>query len=186
MNKINYKIKKFYKTLPTPEFHKRFYNWDIVQGYCKECSRYNSNYSCSPLDINVKDYILNFDYIDIIVTQLIFEKEDYSNEYSKEELNNLLNETFFKEKQKVVDKVIADESNYTKAQSLSGPCNYCAHNCKEIYDKCIHPEIRRYSLASLGIDSRKILKDLFDIELLLINGKLPKYLNNITSILYTK
>ncbi|WP_455645078.1 DUF2284 domain-containing protein [Methanosphaera sp.] len=186
MDNINYEVKKFYKTLPTIEFHEKFFNYELVQGYCKECPRYNTNYSCSPLDINIEDYILNFEYIDIIVTQLIFEEKDYSADYSKEELNNILNETFFKEKQKVVDKVLEDESKYTKAQSLSGPCNYCAPNCKEIYEECIHPEIRRYSLASLGIDSRKILKDLFDIELLLINGELPKYLNNITSILYTK
>ena len=78
------------------------------------------------------------------------------------------------------------EKDYSKAESLTGPCNHCAENCKELFSKCKHPEIRRYSLASIGMDSRKILKDLFDIELLLINGVLPKYLNNVTSILYKK
>ena len=73
---------------------------------------------------------------------------------------------------------LESEKEYPKAQSLTGPCNHCAENCKELFSECKHPEIRRYSLASIGMDSRKILKDLFDIELLLINGVLPKYLNN--------
>lgn len=186
MDNIEYRVERHYRTLTTREFYERFSNFELVQGYCKECPRYDTNYSCSPVDIDIKDFITNYDYIDIIVTQLFFKEKDYNSEYSKEELNKVLNETFFKEKQKIVDKVKKDEKKYSKAQSLTGPCNYCTPNCKEVYDKCIHPEIRRYSLASLGIDSSKILKELFNIKLLLINGKLPKYLNNITSILYTQ
>lgn len=186
MNNIEYRVKRHCRTLTTLEFYERFSNFELVQSYCKECPRYDTNYSCSPVDIDIKDFITNYDYIDIIVTQLFFKEKDYNSEYSKEELNKVLNETFFKEKQKIVDKVKKDEKKYSKATSLTGPCNYCTPNCKKVYDKCIHPEIRRYSLASLGIDSSKILKELFNIKLLLINGKLPKYLNNITSILYTQ
>lgn len=183
---IDYKVTRHKKTLPTKEFYDRFSNFDLVQGYCKNCPRYDTNYSCSPLDIDIKKYILNYDYIDIIVTQLFFKPEDYEKDYSSDELKDFLANSFFIEKQKVVDYLLEQEKNYTKAESITGPCNYCREDCKKEYSECIHPEIRRYSLASLGIDSKKILKDLFDIDLLLINGVLPKYLNNISSILYTK
>ena len=79
-------------------------------------------------------------------------------------MKELLYNTFFKEKQKIVNKVLESEKDYSKAESLTGPCNHCAENCKELFSKCKHPEIRRYSLASIGMDSRKILKDLFDIK----------------------
>ncbi|RAP44378.1 MAG: hypothetical protein BZ135_08445 [Methanosphaera sp. rholeuAM6] len=186
MSDIEYEVKRFKKTLTTEEFFDRFYNFDLVQGYCKECPRYDTNYSCSPVDINIREFILGFDYIDLFVTQLLFEPKYYEKDYTPDELKDFLSKSFFKEKQKVVDKVLDSEKTYTKAQSLTGPCNHCVENCKQVYDECIHPEIRRYSLASLGFDSKKILKDLFDIDLLLINGVLPKYLNNITSILYKK
>lgn len=186
MEDIVYDVKHYKKTLTTEEFFNRFYNFDLVQGYCKECPRYDTNYSCSPLGIDIEKYVLEYDFIDIHVTQLFFEAEDYEKDYSPDELKNFLYNTFFKEKKKIVDKVLESEKTYTKAQSLTGPCNHCAENCKELYPECKHPEIRRYSLASIGMDSRKILKDLFDIELLLINGVLPKYLNNVTSILYKK
>ena len=127
-----------------------------------------------------------FDYIDIHVTQLFFEPEQYEKEYTADELKEFLYNTFFQEKKKIADKVWKSEKKYTKAESLTGPCNHCAENCKELYSQCKHPEIRRYSLASIGMDSRKILKELFDIDLILINGVLPKYLNNVTSILYKK
>lgn len=186
MTKIDYEVKYYKKTITTTQLFDDFFNFDLVQGYCKECPRYNTNYSCSPLDIDVKEFIHSFDYIDIIVTQLRFKPEDYEKEYSSDELKELLFDTFYKEKEKTCERVLASEKNYPKAESITGPCNDCVENCREVYDECQHPEIRRYSLASLGLDSKKILKDLFDIELLLINGKLPKYLNNISSILYSK
>lgn len=186
MTQIDYEVKHFQKTITTKQLYENFFNFDLVQGYCKECPRYNTNFSCSPLDIDVKEYILGYDFIDIFVTQLLFNPEDYEKEYDADELKELLFDTFYKEKQKVAKRVLDSEKNYVKSSSLTGPCNECAENCREIYSQCQHPEIRRYSLASIGVDSRKILKDLFDIELLLINGKLPKYLNNISSILYSK
>lgn len=186
MKNIKYDVKRQKKTLPTSEFYNRFSNFDLVQGYCKECSRYDTNYSCSPVDINIREFIESYDYIDIIITQLFFDKKDYNAQYSKDELNEIINNTFFVEKQKTVDKILEEEKSYNHAQSLTGPCNYCRPDCKKEYDECIHPEIRRFSLASLGIDSSKILKDLFEIDLILIEGKLPKYLNNVSSLLYTK
>lgn len=186
MQDIDYDVKHYKKTITTEEFFERFYNFDLVQGYCKECPRYNTNYSCSPVEIDIEKFVKEYDFIDIHVTQLFFDAEYYENDYTPDELKEFLYNTFFKEKKKVVDKVLGYEKKYPKAQSLTGPCNHCAENCKELYSECKHPEIRRYSLASIGMDSRKILKDLFNIELLLINGVLPKYLNNVTSILYKK
>jgi predicted metal-binding protein len=186
MDKSDYTVKEFKKTLTTQYFYDNFYNFDLVQGYCKGCPRYNTNYSCSPVDIDIKRFVFEYDFIDIYVTQLFFEPEQYEKDYSPEELKDFLYKTFFKEKRKIVNKVLESEEEYVKAQSLTGPCNHCAENCKELYNECLHPEIRRYSLASIGMDSKKILKELFNIDLLLINGVLPKYLNNVTSILYKK
>lgn len=186
MLEIDYDVKRYRKTLKTDDFYNRFNNFDLVQSYCKQCPRYDTNYSCSPLDINIKEYVLGYDYIDIVVTQLFFRIEDYEKEYSKESLNEVLNSSYYKERDKTFEKILEEENNYPKAQSITGPCNHCAKDCRKKFDKCIHPEIRRFSLASLGLDSKKILKELFDIELLLIEGQLPRYLNNVCSILYTK
>ena len=186
MDDIDYKVIQHKKTLTTKEFFDRFYNFDLVQGYCKECPRYDTNYSCSPVNIDIKDFVLGYDYVDVYVTQLFFNAEDYEKNYSAEELKEFLFNSFYKEKQKITRKVLELEKDYPKAQSLTGPCNHCAENCKELYSECKHPEIRRFSFVFLGMDSKKILKDLFDIDLILINGVLPKYLNNVTSLFYKK
>ena len=158
MKDIDYEVKHYKKTLTTREFFDNFYNFDLVQGFCKECPRYNTNYSCSPVDMDIKSFVFEYDFIDIHVTQLFFEPDDYKKDYSSEELKEVLYNTFFKEKQKVVNKVLESEKDYLKAQSLTGPCNHCAENCKELFPECKHPEIRRYSLASIGMDSRKIFR----------------------------
>ena len=182
---IDYEVKRMTKTLETSEFYDRFSNFDLVQGYCKQCPRYDTNYSCSPLDINIREYILDYDFIDITVTQLFFKIEDYEKDYTKEELNEVLNSSYYQERKKTVDEIVEREKTFNHAESITGPCNHCVADCKNKYDEFIHPEIRRFSLASLGMDSKKILKDLFDIELLLIEGQLPKYLNNLSSLLYS-
>ena len=88
MSNIEYEVKRQRKTLTTKEFYDRFSNFEVVQGYCRGCSRYNTNYSCSPLDIDIQNYIESYDYIDIVITQLFFNKEDYQAIYSPDELND--------------------------------------------------------------------------------------------------
>ena len=184
--KIDYSVERVRKTLTTQDFIDRFSNYSMVQGFCKECPRYDTNYSCSPLKIDPHDYILSYDYVDIIKTQLFYKKENCKKSYTKEEFDSIIDNTFQKERQLTVDSIKKEEATYEHAISLTGPCNECANDCKNQYDKCIHPEIRRYSLASLGIDSQKILKDLFGIELILLGKSLPEYMNNLTTLLYSK
>ncbi len=182
---LDYEIKKYYKTLSTREFYDRFSDLELIQGYCKECPRYNTNYSCSPLDIDIEEFIVSYDYVDIEVTQLFFKKEDYERFYTKEEFDYVFKNTFLKERDIVVEKIKEREKSLEHANALTGPCNYCCKRCREEYDECQHPEIRRFSLASLGIYSGKLLKDLFDIDLIPLEKALPKYLTNLTAILYS-
>jgi len=182
--KVDYELKRHTKTMTTRKFYERFSNFDLIQGYCRECPRYGTNYSCSPLDLDIEEFFNSYDYIDIIVSQLFFKPEDYERKYTKEVFDQVINDTLVKERKKVVKEVLEREKTYAKAQALTGPCNHCVKNCREVYDECIHPEIRRYSLASLGIHTSKVLKDLFDIDLIKIEKELPKYLNNVTTILY--
>ena len=90
MDDIDYKVIQHKKTLTTKEFFDRFYNFDLVQGYCKECPRYDTNYSCSPVNIDIKDFVLGYDYVDVYVTQLFFNAEDYEKNYSAEKNKKLL------------------------------------------------------------------------------------------------
>ncbi|MCD7781693.1 MAG: DUF2284 domain-containing protein [Methanosphaera sp.] len=183
---IDYDVERVRKTLSTQEFYDRFSNYDEVQGHCKDCPRYDTNYSCSPIEDDPREYILNYDYVDIIKTQIFFKKEDYTRDYSKEEFDSIIDNTFHREREITVAQIKEEEASMTHAMSIIGPCNVCASDCKKQYDKCLHPEIRRYSLASLGIDSQKILKEVFGIELILLSKHLPKYMNNLTTLLYSK
>ncbi len=185
MYDIDYKVKRQKKTLPTNELFDRFANFDRVHGFCRECPRYNTNFSCSPVDIDIKEYVLDYDYADIIVTQLFFKKEDYERPYTEDEFKQILRNTFYKERNITIDKIKEREENIEHANRVTGSCNICCENCREVYDECQHPDLIRYSVSSLGFDSTKILKDLFDIDLILIDKGLPKYLNNVSFLLYS-
>lgn len=190
-----YTLTTLRKTLSTDEFYNKYNNYEKTQGFCRECFNYNQNYSCSPLDINIQEYITSFDNVDIIITKLDFTEDVYNKKYSQDELNSIINDTFMKEKNNIKQKLLDEEKNYIRSESITGPCTYCKEdfkeefktqvNCKDKFDKCLHPEHRRYSLSALGFDSEVILEDLFDINLILIKpGILPRYMNNISAILY--
>ncbi len=186
MQDIDYEVKRQTKTLTTNELFDRFANFERVHGFCKECPRYNTNFSCSPVDIDIKDYVLGYDYADVTVTQLFFKKEDYERPYTEDEFNEILKNTFYKEKQKTVDEIKKEEESLEHANRVTGSCNICSRKCRDLYDECQHPDLIRYSVSSLGFDSTKILKDLFNIDLILIDKGLPKYLNNVSFLLYSK
>ncbi len=198
---LTYEVNRYTKTMSTKDFYDKYADFNRVQGYCTQCARYDTNYSCSPLDIDTKEFILNYDYIDVTLTKLDFKKEDYEKEYTDEEFENVLKESFYPETNKTKENVFNQEKNYKKAISITGPCTLCDVDCRKEYDECIHPEKMRYSLASLGVDSRMVIEKLFNVPLIPINEnlsehlenneklskpKLPKYMNNVTSILYSK
>ncbi|MCI5867278.1 MAG: DUF2284 domain-containing protein [Methanosphaera sp.] len=186
MDDIDFKLTMYEKTMKTDQFYEQFNNYDEVQSHCRNCFNYEKNFTCSPVDIDIKKYITSYEYVDIIVSKLDFKPEVYEKTYSRDELNSIINNTFMKQKDKIKEQLRSDEANHTRAVSITGPCDYCGIHCREKYDICPHPEKLRYSLASLGIESSKILKDLFDIDLILIEkGKLPRYMNNVSAILYT-
>ena len=186
MNEDIYELKRYIKILDAKEFYNRFSNFDKVQGFCKNCPRYNTNFSCSPVeDINLENYVKKYDKAKVVVTQLLFKKEFYEKEYTKEEFDEFINSTFIKERDYIKEIIKKEEKEHLESESLTGPCNYCRKDCKKVFDKCQHPEIRRFTLSALGLDANKILKDLFDIDLILIEKKLPEYMNNVTVLLYT-
>lgn len=175
------------KTLTTSEFYDKYNDLEKTQSKCRECFNYNNNFSCSPLDINIKKYILSFDYVDLVDVKLDYEPEDYEKTYTSEDLNMIINRSFMLEKIKTAKDLRAEESEYVRSESITGPCNECKINCKKEYDTCQYPQKMRYSLSSLGFDAELILKDVFDVELILIKpGKLPRYMNNVAAILYDK
>jgi len=186
MNEDIYELKRYVKILDTGTFYENFSKFDRVQGFCKNCPRYNTNFSCSPVeDINIENFVKQYDKAKIVVTQLLFKKEYYEKEFTKKEFDEFINSTFIKEREYIKEIIKNEENDHSKSISLTGPCNYCRKDCKKVFDKCKYPEIRRFTLASLGLDANKILKELFDIDLILIEKKLPKYMNNVTVLLYT-
>ena len=70
MNENIYELKRYVKILDTETFYEKFSNFDKVQGFCKNCPRYNTNFSCSPVeDIDIENYVKQYDKAKVVVTQ---------------------------------------------------------------------------------------------------------------------
>ncbi|MDF2677195.1 MAG: hypothetical protein K0Q97_1513 [Bacillota bacterium] len=173
-----YKIETKINKIKMNDLILNYRNMEKIEGYCKECSKYNMVWSCPPYDFNIENYLSQFENVHIIGTKVIFDKEVLATNYSKEEVNKISFETVINVRKKVFDKLIKLEEIYPEGKIInSGNCTIC-NSCTRISSiKCIHERDLRYSLESLGFDVGKVTKEILNIELKWpTHTRLPEYL----------
>lgn len=170
--------------IPVQHLISGFQNRDYFLRFCKECENYNARWSCPSLDFDVNEYLTRFQYAHLISTKIVFKKETIEKVCTNEEVENVTNETIREVRKLLSEKLLGLEKRYPSSVSIvSGGCNICK-TCARILGKpCIHPEKMRYSLNTFGFDITKILKELFQIDLIWSNGKLPEYYTLVSAFL---
>lgn len=173
-----YKIKTKINKIKMNDLMNNYRDKEKIEGYCKECSKYENVWSCPPYDFSTENYLNQFENVFIIGTKIIFDEEVLSKTYSKEEINDISLETVINVRKKVYDKLIKLEEIYPTGKIInSGNCTIC-NNCSRINKiKCIHEQDLRYSLESLGFDVGKVTNEILNIELKWpTQTRLPEYL----------
>ena len=175
MKNKEYTVKRLVKTITTHELLKKYVNYEQTEEYCKACPKYETNYSCPPFQFNTNEYLKNYDYIELTVTQITFSGKLRQKSYTPTDMEELLDKTFFYEEKKTQKELFNREKEYISAESLIGPCNNCGLNCKNNFNTCQHPNLRRYSTESMGMKIDKILTDLFNIKMEFLEERIPEY-----------
>lgn len=161
--------------------------WDIekFEGFCKQCRNYGKLWSCPPYNFSIEEYVDRYKYIYIVGVKIVFDEDTLSSINTKEKISSYTNETLHFMKNKIMNEMLKLEKLYPNSTSLSaGGCNLC-ENCSKLKNvQCIHPDLMRYSLESLGFDVGGVSSKLLNFELKwATETRLPDYFSLIAGIM---
>lgn len=152
--------------------------------YCKSCPNYDKVWSCPPGVPGAKDFLGNYPEVITIAVKVIYNKEDRVGSITAEMLEKLRQNTYGKVKKILYETLLYIEKENPGTLLLgAGRCEQC-ENCSRILGlPCRKPEKMRYSLTAFGFDFKKLVKELFDQELLWSQADLPEYNLAVTAML---
>lgn len=161
--------------------------WDIekFEGFCKQCKNYGKLWSCPPYNFSIEEYVDRYKYVYIVGVKIVFDEDTLSSINTKEKISSYTNETLHFMKNKIMNEILNLEKLYPNSTSLSaGGCNLC-ENCSKLKNvQCIHPDLMRYSLESLGFDVGGVSSKLLNFELKwATETRLPDYFSLIAGIM---
>ena len=161
--------------------------WDIekFEGFCKQCKNYGKLWSCPPYNFSIEEYVDRYKYVYIVGVKIVFDEDTLSSINTKEKISSYTNETLHFMKNKIMNEMLKLEKLYPNSTSLSaGGCNLC-ENCSKLKNiQCVHPDLMRYSLESLGFDVGGVSSKLLNFELKwATETRLPDYFSLIAGIM---
>lgn len=172
--KINY----FYGFI---EKNKTKVNKPLFEKMCKEgCVNYNKKYSCPPFSPDFKTLSKNHDSLFVIMF-LCNLNQISSTEYNKVRIANVVMKSR-------LDNLMRKLEEKTNLKYLStGSCRLCKPCKCKLKKPCKHPDKKRYSLESTGVDCNALTKDLFNLSLQWYkNKKSPEYTSVLCGLLCDK
>lgn len=136
----------------------------FFENKCKTCRNYNKKYSCPPLSPEFNSYV-DCDKLLVLMLKMNLNQLDGFdyNEFHKIRIGNAI----LKPK---IEKIMRELGGGSKFLS-SGACRLCKPCQLTLKKPCKHPDKRRYSLESLGVNCDALSKDLFGTPLLWYKDK---------------
>ena len=131
----------------------------LFEKMCREgCVNYNKKYSCPPFSPSFN--ILCRDFEGLFVVMFVCRLNQISStEYNKIRIANVIMKSR-------IDKLMRELEEKTNLKYLStGSCRLCKPCKLKLKQPCKHPNKRRYSLESTGIDCNTLVEKLFKIKL---------------------
>lgn len=180
-----YHTEIYIKPSTIEELKNNFWNIEKFEGFCKQCRNYGKLWSCPPYDFSIEEYVDRYKYIYIVGVKIVFDEDTLSSINTKEKISSYTNETLHFMKNKIMNEMLKLEKLYPNSTSLSaGGCNLC-ENCSKLKNvQCIHPDLMRYSLESLGFDVGGVSSKLLNFELKwATETRLPDYFSLIAGIM---
>ncbi|WP_432748627.1 DUF2284 domain-containing protein [Pectinatus frisingensis] len=152
--------------------------------YCKDCHKYNTRWSCPPLDFDPNEYLAPYKYSYLIGIRIFYDAAIIAAANTKEKIRYTSLKTTKTVKKQVSEILLAAEQYTPTTISLSsGGCDFCCRCSRIKNEPCRRPEKMRYSLDAFGINLSKIAKKFLNIELLWNADTLPQYHTLIHALL---
>jgi predicted metal-binding protein len=136
-------LNMIWKKLSLSELMK-YHKPELVEGYCKQCSNYNLNWSCPPHDRDVLKAFLNYKSV------IVFGVKTKNFTRTKSQLTHFL---------------ISISDKLPCHVLISGNCDLCNKCSKPVRDVCTFPRKMKYSLESLGFHVSDICEKVLGVPL---------------------
>lgn len=175
--KHNLDVLCFYDTFPTKEIK---VDKNLFQQMCRDgCPNYNQKFGCPPLSPQFNDVV---NEKELFLLAMVLKLNQFDNQNYQEYLKIRIANSVLKSR---IEKVMRKLEKITKTKFLStGACRLCKPCQKKIGKPCKHPDKRRYSLESLGVDCNHLTQEAFNFPLKWYkNKKAPKYTTVICGLL---
>ena len=165
-------------TLPVAEFARKFRSERSVQELCGECPNYGQRWGCPPLSEAEQRCVADYEQIELWVVQIFPSSSDSPISEAYAMINA--------QREVLEPQMLAREAEVGgRAALFTGMCLHCpGQACERVHGKpCRHSDLVRPSLEALGFDLGRVVKEVFDIEMLWgHDGRVPAYLTIVGGV----
>lgn len=165
--------------LPTESLHP-YQDKSKFDTLCKSgCINYGKKWSCPPYSPEYAKFTVSYKYINLIMLTINTDQLEYIHQdFLKIKAANVI----LKSRIDKTLRLVMDKNEYYIS---TGSCRLCRSCMKKNNEVCCHPDLRTYSLESLGIDVEKVTEDIFQTKLLWYKKKeeIPKYTSIVAGLL---
>ena len=153
----------------------------LFEKMCKDgCINYNKKYSCPPFSPIFEDIIKYKEGLFVVLFKCKLNQIN-STEYNKTRIANVVMKSRIEKLMRYLEK------EFGTVFLSTGSCRLCKPCKLKIKQACKHPEERRYSLESTGVDCNNLTEYLFNIKLLWYKDKKsPEYTCVVCGLLVNK
>ena len=184
---MDYSVEYRNNSMPMVDFRQKYQDREKYMTYCRECTNYNTVWSCPPLAFDVDEYLGRFAWINVVCAKIVLSSEVIVGADTPEKIKTVGWEILLTVKLDMEEKLRQLERKIPGSISLSsGGCNLCKACSRKDAHPCRQPDRMRYSLDAFGFDLTAITKDMFDIDILWCRERLPDYFTLIHGILTEK
>ena len=181
-----FSIAHYAASLPVKEYVTDYRDEEKFIGFCKQCRRYGTTWTCPPYDFDTTRYIEAYQQAIIIGSKIIFDAEKRAACTTAEAAIKTA-KTGMTQAFKVVTRFLRMlEKTYPDSICFLGThCLLCGTlPCTRLKGlPCRHPDKVRHSLESVGFDIGKTTDRLLGIELKWSNdGSLVEYITVVTAL----
>ncbi|MBR6472877.1 MAG: hypothetical protein IKS99_03995 [Firmicutes bacterium] len=163
-----YTVTRYEADIPMEEFISEYFDYEKTHKLCQACPGYSGTWACPPFDFDPKEYLMQYSNFHMVV-----DKIDNSGATSVEEAQGWL----FSELDRFNRNLLEIESRISGSCAMAAQeCQYCKKCARQSGHPCIHPDLMRYSLESIGAFPVKLVHDKLGFDILWSDGtSIPEY-----------
>lgn len=165
---MKHNIERFEAYIPIGQLLAQYFDFALTHSKCSQCPGYQKTWACPDFDFEPADFWNEFSQLHLIVDRV-----SCASAATAEEAQNRL----FAEKKRFDAEMLELEKKSPGSYGLAAQECVACKKCARLSGlPCVHPDIMRYGLESIGILAVKLVEDQFGFSAQWSDGvSIPDY-----------